>query len=87
MRNLAPSCREITRLQSRALDESLPLRVRFGMKCHLLYCVWCRRYGRQIAFLREALRQDGDRLTEDFAQPLPPEARQRIKDSLRDQSE
>jgi hypothetical protein len=80
--DLSPSCREATRLQSKALDRKLPLRQRLGLRIHLLLCKWCRRYGKQITFLRSATRQHGH---ED--QPLPPrtlslEARERIKQRL-----
>jgi len=82
-REWLPSCRDVTQLQSRALDESLPWRVRAGVKGHLLYCVWCRRYGRQLRFLHDALRHNGDRLAGDCFRPLPAEARRQIKDFLR----
>ena len=77
-----PSCQDVTHLQSRALDESLTLRVRIGLKCHLLYCVWCRRYGRQLRFLRQAFTSDGERLAGGVVRKLSPEARQQIKEFL-----
>ena len=77
-----PSCRDVAHLQSRAQDEALPLRVRVGLKFHLLYCMWCRRYGRQLGFLRRALRRDGERLAGEFVRKLTPEARQQIKNFL-----
>ena len=84
MRDLAPACRDVTRLQSRALDESLPLRKRVGLKCHLLFCVWCRRYGRQLRFLREALERGGNHLAEDSPYKLTSDARHQLKELLRE---
>lgn len=82
-RDLLPSCRDVTRLQSRALDETLPLRVRIGLKCHLSFCVWCRRYGRQLRFIRDVLQRGEERLAEGHIYELPPATRAQIKEFLR----
>ena len=55
--DLSPSCKQAIRLQSAALDHKLPLRQRLGLRIHLLLCKWCRRYGKQITFLRSVARQ------------------------------
>ena len=82
MGDLSPSCRVATRLQSEALDHKLSLRQRFGLRVHLLLCKWCRRYGKQIAFLRNAAHEHPDELAEPVPQKLSDEARERIKRSL-----
>jgi hypothetical protein len=79
---LSPNCREATRLQSEALDKKLPFPKRVGLWLHLLICKWCRRYGKQIRFLRGAARQCPDHLTEAVPQTLSPEARERIRQRL-----
>jgi len=84
---LSPSCREATRLQSAALDRKLPLRQRFGLRVHLLLCKWCRRYGEQITFLRNAAHEHADEMAEPIPQKLPDEARERIKRRLRAEKE
>jgi len=76
---LMPSCREASRLQSEALDGKLSGAKRFGLSFHLLMCKWCRRYGRQIRFLRETAQEHPDRLADAVPQKLSPEARERIK--------
>lgn len=81
-RSVVPNCREASRLQSDALDQSLSLPKRFGLRLHLLVCKWCRRYGKQIRFLRHAARGHLDELTEATPRRLPPEARERLKRSL-----
>lgn len=85
-----PSCREVTRLGSDALDRSLPFGQRLAVRFHLLICVWCRRYLRQIVFLRRAVRSRPDTLTEggpSLDSPgLSPEARERIRRAVRDRT-
>jgi hypothetical protein len=80
---LSPSCREATRLQSLGLDRSLTLRERLGLRIHLLLCKWCRRYGKQIRFLRDAAHNHPDELTGPAPQKLSDEARDRIRNSLK----
>jgi hypothetical protein len=82
MGDLSPSCKAATRLQSEALDHKLPLRQRFGLRVHLMLCKWCRRYGKQIAFLRDAAHEHPDELAEPVPQKLSNEARERIKRRL-----
>jgi len=57
---------------------------RLGMKLHLLACGWCRRYGRQIRFLRRFAHDEQDR--EIHPESLSNDARERLKHSLRDKS-
>jgi len=80
--DLSPGCKTATRLQSEALDRKLPLRQRFGLRVHLLLCKWCRRYGKQITFLRNAAREHPDEMAEPVPQKLSAEARERIKQRL-----
>jgi hypothetical protein len=77
IRALSPNCKEAIRLQSEALDHPLPPLRRIGLRIHLALCVWCSRYAKQIKFLRTAAQHcDHDHAPE---QPLPAEARERIK--------
>jgi hypothetical protein len=80
---LSPNCREASRLQSEALDKKLSFSRRVGLRLHLLICKWCRRYGKQIRFLRSAAEQCPDHLTEAVPQKLSAEARERIRERLR----
>src|SRR6266851_6203607 len=80
---LSPACKTATRLQSEALDRKLRLRQRFGLRVHLLLCKWCRRYGKQIAFLRNASHEHPDEMAEPVPQKLSDQARERIKQRLR----
>ena len=80
--DLSPNCKAASRLQSEALDRKLPLRQRFGLRAHLLLCKWCRRYGKQITFLRDAAHEHPDKMAEPVPQRLSDEARERIKHRL-----
>ena len=82
---LSPNCREAVRAQSEALDHPLPLRKRLGLWLHLLICKWCRRYGKQIGFLRDAAQEHQEQFVQAGPQKLSGEARERIKQRLQDQ--
>ncbi len=81
-RALVPTCRDASRLQSDALDQALPLPKRFGLRVHLLVCKWCRRYGNQIRFLRQAAHEHPDAVNEASPSTLSPDARERLKRTL-----
>lgn len=51
------SCKETTRLISQGLDRELALGERVALRLHYAYCVGCRRAGRQMGFLRKAVRE------------------------------
>lgn len=51
------SCKETTRLISQGLDRELALGERLALRLHYAYCLGCRRAGRQMAFLRRAVRE------------------------------
>ena len=79
---LMPNCREAARAQSEALDHPLSPARRFGLQLHLLMCRWCRRYGNQIRFLKNAAHDHVEKQTEAAPLKLSPEARERIKRAL-----
>ena len=85
-RTLMPTCRQVARLQSDALDRRLSLSKRFGLRLHLLLCKWCRRYGKQIRFLRRAAHEHSDELNEAAPRHLSAEARKRLKRNIRNES-
>jgi hypothetical protein len=79
----SPTCLEATRLQSQALERALTLRERIGLKIHLALCRWCKRYGKQIRFLRSAARQQAEHEATLPRQSLSPDARKRMKARLK----
>jgi hypothetical protein len=80
---LSASCKEATCLQSAALDRRLKLVETIGLRCHLLLCKWCRRYGRQIKLLRSVAQEHAHGDHNSTAQGLSLDARERIKGRLR----
>ena len=80
---LSPTCKQAARLQSVALDRTLTPVERFGLRSHLLFCKWCRAYGKQIRFLSAAAKEHASDDDQPSPQPaLSSEARERIKRSL-----
>ncbi len=51
------SCREISKLVSRSLDESLPFWSQVQIKMHFLMCQGCRRFNQQLKFVQHAVRK------------------------------
>jgi hypothetical protein len=80
--DLSPSCREASRLQSEALDRPLSLRQRIGLRIHVALCRWCRRYGRQIKFLR-TVGHASDEHESVVSHNLSEESKERIKRSIK----
>jgi hypothetical protein len=80
VRGLIPNCREVSRLQSESAGAPASLMKRVGMRLHLLVCGWCRRYGKQIRFLRAAAHDHEDELPPSLS--LSAERRERMKQSL-----
>ena len=56
MNLVLPTCEEVSRLASIAMDESLPLGKRIGLRLHLGMCVWCRRNAGQLQLMRRLSR-------------------------------
>ena len=50
-------CREACKLLSEAQDRKLTPRERLSLKLHLFACIQCRRYRKQLAFLRANLKK------------------------------
>ena len=80
---LSPNCKEASRLQSAALHEPLPFSRRLGLRLHLRLCNWCRRYGKNIRFLRDVTEHSAEH---DCTSVLTQDARERMKRKLLDKS-
>ena len=79
-------CQGMTRLASESLDRDLGRIERVALRSHLLCCTLCRRYVRQIKFLRQALGRLAERLGAGEPLPgpgLPEDVRDTIKRTLR----
>ena len=82
---LTLTCDESTRLVSESLERELPAGQRWAVRLHALSCRSCRRFRRQILFLRDAVRRGGRGLGVDSlsaGESLSPAARDRIRQFL-----
>src|SRR3990172_6287488 len=57
-----PSCREVVRMLSDAMDRPIPLRRRIAVRLHFLICKWCERYQKQIGLIRTLLRREESKI-------------------------
>jgi hypothetical protein len=78
-----PSCADIARLGSESIERELTWRERFQMRLHLLICVWCQRYVRQIRLLHDTLHAHPEEVTDAAETSLSPDARDRMKRALK----
>ena len=81
MRHWIFSCKQITALISESMDRKLPIYRRIGIRIHLMMCYLCRRYKKQLLFLRSILQTD-EEADEKNIEPLSAEARRRIRKKL-----
>ncbi len=84
---LTLTCEESSRLLSASIDRELSPSERTAIGFHAFVCRFCRRYRRQIKFLRDAVRNRSTELfsaTESggLSEKLSPEARERIRSVL-----
>jgi predicted anti-sigma-YlaC factor YlaD len=82
MARVMPSCRDISRLVSDAMDHRLPLHQRALIRLHLSMCALCRRYERQLHLLRHAADHFADPEENQVIPPLSAAAKERLKASL-----
>lgn len=77
------NCKEVSRMVSEFMDRNLPFHQRIGIRIHMMMCEFCFRYRRQLLLIRETIRLHASQIED--VQPstiLPPEARERIKESF-----
>lgn len=79
---LSMDCRQASRAQSEQLDRPLSRPARMGLRFHLVYCKWCRRYGQQLGFLHHAAHEHHEKLAETSPKQLSEDARERMKRRL-----
>ncbi len=79
------SCRETARLLSKSMEEPLSIWTRMSLRFHLMMCVLCRRYAKQIRALEQMARGLSDRAERDDAaaiEGLSPDAKKRLRSAL-----
>ena len=81
-----PKCRDMVRILSQAMDQSLPLSMRIKKRIHYLICCWCQRYEEQLRYIRDTARQFPEHANEVSGPPLNEEAKERMKQKLAEQA-
>jgi hypothetical protein len=79
IRKITPPCKEITRLLSQSIDRRLPMYRPLGVWLHFVVCGSCRRYAKQLVFIRQASRSMPEHLAEMSPATLPQAAKKRIR--------
>jgi len=83
MGKMLPSCDEVSRLTSMAMDENLSFRQKIGIKAHLMMCKWCRNFHKQMHLMRKVIHKGSNNPSDSKKTSLSPEARRRIEDSIK----
>jgi len=82
------TCKEVSELVSQTPERPLSFRERLGIKLHLMMCKLCSRFTRQMKFITKAtntfMYQPEECLDHDHATQLTDEARERIKNKLKE---
>ena len=81
--NGTPTCAEMSRLSSQSIEQPASLGLRFKMWLHFLICAWCKRYQKHLQFLHRAAPRLNDELDKASNRSLSDEAKQRMKQRLR----
>ena len=79
------TCERYTELASRAIDQPLHGKDRFGFWLHHIICTFCRRSRRQMLLLEKGMERmvESDDSDAGREEKLSIEARERIRESLR----
>jgi len=65
------------------MDKQLSLMMRMKLRIHYLMCSFCERYMKQLKYIRQVSREFPDKIGEISGATLPAEAKQRLKEALR----
>jgi hypothetical protein len=84
--NNTMTCKEVTRLASQRLDQPLPLVTRARLWLHTRICEWCGRYLEQVKLIHDHAPQYGEKAGEVSPRMLSPDAKERMKKALQDDS-
>ena len=82
MVRVMPSCKDISALISRGMDQRLPLHNRLSIRLHVSLCKFCRRYEKQLRLIHKGLRYYSDPETNQTEPALPAAAQERIQHAL-----
>jgi hypothetical protein len=66
------------------MDKRLPLTTRIKLRIHHLMCSFCENYEKQLKYMRQVAREFPEKIGETSQAKLPADAKQRMKDALRE---
>jgi hypothetical protein len=76
-------CKDVSHLISRSMDQKLPLRIRFGVKFHLMMCDLCLRYKEQLELIGKSISKIKVEEKDNYSfRHLPDQVKNRIKKHL-----
>jgi hypothetical protein len=78
-----PTCPEVIRILSLGMDKELPLLTRIKLRIHYLMCSFCKRYAKQLKYMRTVAREFPEKIGEISDAKLPTETKERLKEALR----
>jgi len=78
-----PRCPQVIRILSLGMDKELSLLTRIKLRIHYLMCSFCKRYAKQLKYMREVAREFPEKIGEVSDATLSAEAKQRLKEALR----
>lgn len=76
------SCKQTSLLVSQSLDRPLTWRERWAVRAHLLICVYCRRFTKQLKFIRRQMQGWQQQTNENADLQLSLAAKERIAQQL-----
>ena len=80
------NCKEVTYMVSESLDRELPFLQRMGIRMHLFMCKFCSRFRKQLLLFTKVSQVLSTYLAQfEPSGTLSPEARARIKQTMRNQ--
>lgn len=65
------------------MDKKLSLTTRIKLRIHYLMCSFCERYAKQLKYMRTVAREFPEKIGEVGDAKLPAEAKERLKEALR----
>jgi hypothetical protein len=77
------TCKEASHLLSQSMDQPLPRLKRIELRVHVWLCSACSNFEKQLWFVRQAARRLDDECSDTNQVGLSPEARERIRKTLR----
>ena len=77
------TCKEASQLLSQSQDRTLSWGERMSVRMHVWICNNCRRFERQLQFIRDTMRQGNREGHLPVEKPLPPDSAERIRQALR----